>query len=467
MLKRTVIRIIVPILLFLAIWATLPNWRLWPSRLFARTIRTTEFRSASGDKLTSLFAGLARDRRFDLKTLRAVARREAQSGRCGAGGTPSPWAGLAKLVGFGTAYADEWCFPTGCTSDHYHEGWQPCEGNCLPSGTSYQKAYWDPQNGRRQDGFRLTGREGCVFDPAVIPEGHCPCEDVTCANGLAPDPPPCESCTWDGNCVMPGKRCTNGCCTDYQCPSDQAFCNPDAFIFCQNGQTCSNGCCPPAGPQDCPQDRMCNGVCLDRITCPPLQTAICSTQSGGQIPMCSGSPIVLDPLGEGFHLTSAAQGVRFALGPGAASVQIAWTDPAHSNGWLALDRNGNGSIDDASELFGNSTPQPPSRTPNGYLALAEFDRRENGGNENGKIDPSDAVFRRLRVWVDRNHNGISEPEELLELLRDTGIAGLSLDYVSQPRHDQFGNQFRYQGRVWDRAQRVSPLSYDVFLRIQQ
>ena len=130
---------------------------------------------------------------------------------------------------------------------------------------------------------------------------------------------------------------------------------------------------------------------------------------------CQQSPIVIDSMGQGFHLTSVKNGVLFKAKADAAPAQISWTDSRWHNGWLALDRNGNGRIDDMTELFGNFTEQPPSSNRNGFAALAVFDKAENGGNENGFIDPGDKIHDRLVIWIDANQNGISEPSELHSL----------------------------------------------------
>ena len=158
------------------------------------------------------------------------------------------------------------------------------------------------------------------------------------------------------------------------------------------------------------------------------------------------SPIIIDTEGEGFHLTSAANGVLFDIRGDGHPVQISWTATGSHNAFLALDRNGDGHITSGKELFGNFTLQPASASPNGFLALAEFDKPENGGNGDGVIDDQDRIFPQLVLWIDENHDGVSQPGEI-HTLPELGIHSLSLNYFESRRNDEFGNQFRYKARV--------------------
>lgn len=124
--------------------------------------------------------------------------------------------------------------------------------------------------------------------------------------------------------------------------------------------------------------------------------------------------------------------------------RISWTAWDTDDAFLALDRNGNGLIDDGSELFGSATPQPTAIDPNGFLALAVFDRPEHGGNLDGRISAEDAMFHSLLLWTDADHDAISEPWELIPL-PVSGIQALDLEYHLSRRQDRHGNWYRWAG----------------------
>ena len=73
-------------------------------------------------------------------------------------------------------------------------------------------------------------------------------------------------------------------------------------------------------------------------------------------------------------------------------------------------------------------------------------RMKKTANPDGQIDSRDAVYPQLVLWRDRNHNGVSTPDEVVGLGR-AGVTTVSLSWSETRRTDRFGNRFRYRSRV--------------------
>ncbi len=118
-------------------------------------------------------------------------------------------------------------------------------------------------------------------------------------------------------------------------------------------------------------------------------------------------------------LVNADDGVYFDLDNNGFAEKTAWIN--ENKGFLAYDRNGNGIIDNGSELFGDSIILSDGRkSEHGFEALADFD-----SDKDGDIDKDDAKFKELLVWKDTEKNGRTDAGEL-HTLEELGIESISL-----------------------------------------
>lgn len=138
-------------------------------------------------------------------------------------------------------------------------------------------------------------------------------------------------------------------------------------------------------------------------------------------------PLAIDLGALGIDLTSLENGVHFDLDKNGFAEKTAWI--GIEDGFLVLDRNGDGTINDGGELFGDKVELQNGLTSvSGFEALAELDN-----NNDGCIDAEDSAWTSLRVWIDSNHDGISQGE--LKTLDDLGIVSISLEVTKEENVD--------------------------------
>lgn len=161
---------------------------------------------------------------------------------------------------------------------------------------------------------------------------------------------------------------------------------------------------------------------------------------------CPCSPLIVDLASNGFQFSSSEEGALFGLSGPLRMYWVGW--PLYDDDrWLAMDRNGNGRIDDASELFGTATRLAAGGLArHGYEALGELDQ-----NGDGQIDAQDSAYGSLLLWGDANRNGLSEPLELATLSA-MNVESLSVNFHESKKTDEWGNRFALRSH----AKAVSP-----------
>jgi len=130
------------------------------------------------------------------------------------------------------------------------------------------------------------------------------------------------------------------------------------------------------------------------------------------------SPLVLDLNGDGVQTLSLTANVSFDLNATGTAINTGWV--GEGDGLLAIDVNGDGTIDNGSELFGSSFVLGDGTTAkNGFEALGSLD-----GNGDGVINADDQSYSSLLVWQDANQDGVSQSNELSSL-SSLGITGIN------------------------------------------
>ena len=155
----------------------------------------------------------------------------------------------------------------------------------------------------------------------------------------------------------------------------------------------------------------------------------------------ASSPIIIDLNGDGVQTYARdSQIVRFDLDNNGFAERTGWID--EYDGFLVRDLNGDGRINNGSELFGNHTLLANGKkAANGFDALKELD-----SNGDGKITRADDAWSELHVWQDRNQDAWSAKGELYTL-DELGITELNTEYTTSKLVDSSGNAHKQQSNA--------------------
>ena len=146
-------------------------------------------------------------------------------------------------------------------------------------------------------------------------------------------------------------------------------------------------------------------------------------------------PMVLDLDGDGIETIapSSSNPILFDHDGDGIKNGTGWIKS--DDGFLVLDRNGNGLIDNGTELFGDSTPlNAGGKAVDGFAALVDQDT-----NQDGKVNAQDANWNNLKIWRDLNQDGISQSAEL-STLAALGINGLNTGKTANSQVLPNGNE---------------------------
>jgi hypothetical protein len=130
-------------------------------------------------------------------------------------------------------------------------------------------------------------------------------------------------------------------------------------------------------------------------------------------------PLAFDLDGDGIQTSSLDNHINFDHNNNGVKTNTAWL--SGNDAWLTLDKNKNGVIDNGAELFGDNTiKQDGTTAKDGIDALKDLD-----DNQDGIINNQDIQFANLKLWQDKNQDGISQQTEL-KTLSELGIKSIDL-----------------------------------------
>jgi hypothetical protein len=226
-------------------------------------------------------------------------------------------------------------------------------------------------------------------------------------------------------------------------PVDQDSQNPRRPLFSFNKSQAPSDCVRDVefevryfGSKECtgtsnPPGHFCSSENLGGQNCPSNPDGGGNIAGKFKIPVCPGSgieydsisaswsPIILDIKGNGIEISRDPKlAVQFDIKGDGQKISVDWPVNPKEVAFLVLP-NKKGEVTSIKELFGDY------KSDNGFKLLAQYDK-----DKDLKINEKDPIYQDLRLWFDRNRNGLAESDEL-ELLEANGVQDIHLDYAKQ------------------------------------
>ena len=183
------------------------------------------------------------------------------------------------------------------------------------------------------------------------------------------------------------------------------------------------------------------------------------TNSGGEVDYrdATVTPLILDLDGDGVETLSKDAGTNFDIDADGYFDLTGWV--GKDDALLVWDKNGNGVIDDASELFGEHSINADGRKAgDGFAALSDLDT-----NNDGVFDKKDSTYSQLQLWQDENSDAVSQASELVSL-QAAGVASIDLNH--QQVSEQNNGNWSGLRSSWSDAEGEQHIIDDVWFSYQ-
>ncbi|MBN2838231.1 MAG: hypothetical protein JXM74_05705, partial [Fusobacteriaceae bacterium] len=149
-------------------------------------------------------------------------------------------------------------------------------------------------------------------------------------------------------------------------------------------------------------------------------------------------PLIFDLDGDGVETISVNNGVNYDFAGDGIKEKTGWV--GKDDGFLVVDKNFNGKIDDNNELFGEGQVLKNGEVSSGgFQSLADYDN-----NKDSLININDEIYSQLKIWQDKNQNGVTDDGELISL-KELNIKEISLKSSNKNTIDVAGNTLRQIG----------------------